>query len=81
MPENVPLTRLTNFLQQLLANPMDSLNQDLLFICRSGKRSSLAAEVCRRVGIGNAWHLAGGVALGSRPNGVSADSADGDFMI
>ena len=40
-----------------------------------------AADVFRRVGVENAWHIAGGLALGSRSNGVSADSADPDCMI
>jgi len=80
-PENVPLSRLTNFLQPLLANPAASSDRDFIFICRSGNRSSIAAEVLRRVGVKNAWHIAGGLALGARPNGMSADSVDGDFMI
>jgi len=80
-PENVPLTRLTNFLQRLLANSQAPSNRDFIFICRSGKRSGLAADVLRRVGIDNAWHIAGGLALGARPNGISADSAITDFMI
>ena len=45
--------------------------------CRSG----IAADVLRRVGVENAWHIAGGLALGSRPNGVSEDSSETDFMI
>ena len=80
-PENVPLTRLADFLQGVLANPAAPSSRDFIFICRSGNRSSIAAEVLRRVGVENAWHIAGGLALGSRPNGVSADSADIDFMI
>ncbi|MBH9577133.1 aminotransferase class V-fold PLP-dependent enzyme [Inhella proteolytica] len=35
----------------------------LYFICRSGNRSALAARALRRLGFGQAWSVAGGLAL------------------
>ncbi len=63
-PKNVPLTRLSHFFQSLAmaTEPDDS---DMIFICRSGNRSSKAAEAARRLGYDNAWHIAGGIALGT----------------
>ena len=79
-PENIPLTRLTNFFQQLLNEP-ERLEQNFIFICRSGNRSGVAAKALRRIGVPNSWHISGGLALGRRPNGVSEDSDRYDFMI
>ncbi len=63
VPENVPLTRLSDFLQSLLAN-RGAGERDLIFICRSGNRSGKAAEIVRRLGLHQAWHIAGGLAIG-----------------
>ncbi|MCA1245649.1 aminotransferase class V-fold PLP-dependent enzyme [Massilia sp. MS-15] len=35
----------------------------LVFVCRSGNRSARAARLLRRLGHGQAWHVAGGLAL------------------
>lgn len=60
-PENVPLTRLSGFLPGLIRLHAQS-PMDVIFLCRSGKRSGKAAEVARRVGV-PARHIAGGIAL------------------
>ncbi|REK25142.1 MAG: aminotransferase class V-fold PLP-dependent enzyme [Planctomycetota bacterium] len=78
-PTNVPLTQFGNFLQSLLAGRETSRDsdRDIVFVCRSGNRSGQAAEVLRRFGFDNAWHIAGGLALGGgRHNDVSLDCAD-----
>ena len=62
IPRNVPLTRLSNFLPELLATVGES-NQKVLFLCRSGKRSGVAAGIARRLGVANAMSIAGGLAL------------------
>ena len=62
IPRNVPLTRLSNFLPELLATVGES-NQKVLFLCRSGKRSGVAAGIARRLGVANALSIAGGLAL------------------
>ncbi len=80
-PQNIPLTRFSNFLQRLLRDQEPLGDRDIIFLCRSGNRSGKAAEVLRRVGISNARHIAGGIALGGRPNGVSADSLDVEYVI
>lgn len=56
---NAPLSRLPQYIGDWLQNPQ----QELLFVCRSGARSSLAAACLRRLGHRNTWHLAGGLAL------------------
>jgi cysteine sulfinate desulfinase/cysteine desulfurase-like protein/rhodanese-related sulfurtransferase len=56
---NAPLSRLPQFLPDWLENEQ----QELLFICRSGARSALAAACLRRLGHQRAWHLVGGLAL------------------
>lgn len=61
-PENVPLTRLSGYLPGLLT-ARDGAVGDVIFLCRSGKRSGKAAEVARRIGIKTARHIAGGIAL------------------
>ncbi len=61
-PISIPLTRLTGEiprLQQLSENE----ERTILFLCRSGKRSSKAAEVAWRNGIRSVGHVAGGLAL------------------
>jgi rhodanese-related sulfurtransferase len=60
-PENIPLTRLSGYLPSLIRSHRETA-QDVIFLCRSGKRSGKAAEVARRVGI-PARHIAGGIAL------------------
>ena len=61
-PINVPLTRLSEFFQLLTTDDDES---DMIFVCRSGNRSGKAAEAARRLGHLNAWHIAGGIALGA----------------
>ncbi len=56
---NAPLSRLPQFIPDWLQNEQ----QDLLFVCRSGARSGLAAACLRRLGHARAWHLVGGLAL------------------
>lgn len=56
---NAPLSRLPQYLGEWLQNPQ----QELLFVCRSGARSALAAACLRRLGHRNSWHLVGGLAL------------------
>ncbi len=56
---NAPLSRLPQHLVEWLQNPQ----QELLFVCRSGARSALAAACLRRLGHRNSWHLVGGLAL------------------
>lgn len=62
-PQNIPLTRLSNFLSQLLSDTSAS-PQELIFLCRSGSRSGKAAEVLKRLGHEQVWHIKGGIALG-----------------
>ena len=54
----VPISRLLNALQPWLAE-----QRPLLFFCRSGNRSRQAAQALARLGHGQAWTLAGGLAL------------------
>ncbi|PCK31373.1 aminotransferase class V-fold PLP-dependent enzyme [Pseudoalteromonas piscicida] len=57
--QNVPLTRLTDFIGRH--------NQDkstpLVLVCRSGSRSQVAAQALARLGFNNIGHLKGGYAL------------------
>jgi cysteine sulfinate desulfinase/cysteine desulfurase-like protein/glyoxylase-like metal-dependent hydrolase (beta-lactamase superfamily II)/rhodanese-related sulfurtransferase len=73
-PENVPLTRFSDFLARLLFDGGARAERDVIFVCRSGSRSSRAAEVLRRLGFDRAWHIAGGIALGARA-GAAAGAA------
>ncbi len=61
-PENIPLSKLTSFIGDIL-HQENGLNQDLLFVCRSGSRSGCVAETFRRLGFKNACHISGGIAL------------------
>ncbi len=61
-PENVPLSKMTDFIHQLLAQDPNK-QQELLFICRSGARSARVAETFRRLGFEKTRHIVGGVAL------------------
>lgn len=63
-PENVPLTRLSDFLMRLMNQEQE--DRDIIFLCRSGSRSSKAAQVVRRLGFDRAWHIKGGIALGTQ---------------
>ncbi|GGZ10630.1 aminotransferase class V-fold PLP-dependent enzyme [Pseudoduganella plicata] len=63
---NVPLSRLAAWLPEWLARP-EASRAPLIFFCRSGNRSTRAAECLRRHGYRHAYHLAGGVALATLP--------------
>jgi cysteine desulfurase len=82
-PINIPLTRLSNFLPTLFDLIAESPHRDIIFVCRSGNRSSKAAEVVRRLGIRNAWHIAGGIALGGirREQMAEAEEEEVEYMI
>ena len=54
----MPLSRFLNAIPGWLAE-----QQPLLFFCRSGNRSRQAAQALARLGHGQAWTLAGGLAL------------------
>ncbi len=56
----LPLSRLAQALAGWLALPAAT---PVVFLCRSGPRSARAARMLRQQGHGNAWHLAGGLAL------------------
>ena len=60
-PRNVPLTRLSGFLPEMLNG--DLKGRRIVFVCRSGRRSSRAAEISRRLGLDQVCHIAGGLAL------------------
>ncbi len=77
-PQNIPLTRISGFLPQLLRANRE-YPRDVIFICRSGTRSELAAAVARRAGIESARHVAGGIALNAATRCV-ADEAP-NYMI
>ena len=57
--DNVPLTKLVDFIQQHKHNKQ----QQLVLICRSGGRSQMAAQTLLRLGFENVGHLKGGYAL------------------
>ena len=57
---NVPLTRLVQFVSEWRRQ---SRHQPLVFICRSGSRSLLAANALRRLGFEQITHVRGGFAL------------------
>ena len=59
-PEAVPLSTLINALPRWRALPAQT---PVIFFCRSGNRSAQAARALRRLGHGQAWSLAGGLAL------------------
>lgn len=56
---NVPLTRLANFIGVQHLNK----SQPLVLVCRSGSRSSVAAKALARLGFSHVAHLKGGYAL------------------
>ncbi len=78
-PQNVPLTRLSNFLPELLRQCSGS-EQMVVFLCRSGKRSLVAAEVARRMGVQHAHNIAGGLALNTKHRSTLKD-VDMEYMI
>lgn len=57
--QNVPLTRLTDFVGKHSHNKA----QPLVLVCRSGSRSQAAAQALARLGFNNIGHLKGGYAL------------------
>ncbi len=77
-PRNIPLTRLCGFLPELLAEIRES-GADVVFLCRSGRRSGRAASVVRRLGIEKSWHISGGIALNS--NSRECELADPGYVI
>ena len=79
IPRNVPLTRLSDFLPELMETIGDS-DRKVVFLCRSGKRSGKAAEVSRRLGIANALSIAGGLALNTM-HCSSTSKPDMEYMI
>ena len=79
IPRNVPLTRLSAFLPELLRTVGDS-DRMVVFLCRSGKRSGKAAEVARRLGVKNARSIVGGLALNTMHCSAPA-KADMEYMI
>ncbi len=80
-PENVPLTRLTGQLPRLLNLALEQ-DREVIFICRSGKRSGKAAEIVRRLGVSKVHHITGGIALNVSQTCATQDSlADTGFVI
>ena len=69
-PENVPLSRIVNFMQtRLQLSTPEALAQgkkpaSVVLLCRSGSRSQHAARALRRMGIADVWNLSGGLAVG-----------------
>ncbi|MFS1424281.1 aminotransferase class V-fold PLP-dependent enzyme [Shewanella sp. 10N.286.48.B5] len=57
--ENVPLTRLVQFIQQ----HQHQKHKPWVLVCRSGSRSMVAAQAMQRLGFDNIAHLKGGYAL------------------
>jgi cysteine desulfurase len=79
-PENVPLTRLAGFLPTLMTRHQEP-SQEIIFLCRSGKRSGLAAAVARRLGFKNARHIAGGLALNVEQKDTVENLLEPGYMI
>ncbi|CAM4029468.1 aminotransferase class V-fold PLP-dependent enzyme [Roseateles saccharophilus] len=69
--EAVALSGLPNALARWLALPAET---PVVFFCRSGNRSSQAAQALRRLGHAQAWSLGGGLALWPRIT-TAADAA------
>ena len=78
-PRNVPLTRLGDFLASLLQQ--EQPEREMIFVCRSGNRSGKAAQVLRRLGIPVAWHIVGGIALGTQPSQAFLDAEEFEYAI
>ena len=79
VPRNVPLTRFSGFLPELMETVGDS-GRKVLFLCRSGKRSGQAAKVARRLGVANALSIAGGLALNTMHCSATSKK-DMEYMI
>lgn len=59
-PENIPLSQITNFVNDHANNRDD---KTYVCICRSGNRSDAAAQTLKRNGFNNVYHVPGGFAL------------------
>ena len=79
-PQNVPLTRIAGFLPELI-HSLRQQQRDVIFLCRSGKRSGAAAEIARRAGVMTARHISGGIALNTATRCVSDDWSEPSYMI
>ena len=79
-PQNVPLTRLIGFLPELVA-AVSATDREVIFLCRSGRRSGVAANVARRFGVSTARHVGGGIALNVTTKGVADEWAQPSYMI
>ncbi|MEM9940241.1 MAG: aminotransferase class V-fold PLP-dependent enzyme [Planctomycetota bacterium] len=79
-PRNIPLTRLSGYIPELLASHQAS-PQDVIFLCRSGRRSGVAADFARRVGIETARHISGGIALNVKHQCVTDELDNPGYMI
>lgn len=56
---NVPLTKLVQFIQEHQQDKQD----EIVLVCRSGSRSHLAAQALGRLGFNHVGHIKGGYAL------------------
>jgi len=56
---NVPLSRLAQFIKL----NQECKDTEVVFVCRSGSRSQVAAQALARLGFNHVGHLAGGYAL------------------
>lgn len=74
-PVNVPLTKLAEFIQYYRAGITKNAGSECIFFCRSGSRSKKAAEVMRKLGLADAWHIEGGIALSGMPREENEDEA------
>lgn len=79
IPRNVPLTRLSAFLPELIKTHGNS-DRKVVFLCRSGKRSGRAAEIARRLGVAGASSVLGGLALNTIRKSAPAQN-DMEYMI
>ncbi len=59
--ENIPISRLVNFMSDLLQT--QDLKPRVLFLCRSGNRSLQATQALRQLGYSSVWNIEGGIAL------------------
>jgi cysteine sulfinate desulfinase/cysteine desulfurase-like protein/glyoxylase-like metal-dependent hydrolase (beta-lactamase superfamily II)/rhodanese-related sulfurtransferase len=80
-PDNIPLTRFADFLSTILAQQDSDSIRQIIFLCRSGNRSAKAAEVVRRLGIPTAWHITGGIALGTRRSRHGTTEDEMEYVI
>ncbi len=65
-PDNIPLTRITGYVAKCLLDDRgrQTAEREFILLCRSGRRSGLAAQMMRRIGFKRSWNFAGGLALG-----------------